>query len=139
MKLYNSLKSLILEATNRVDIEKAIKGRNVVSIYYAGDTTLNPGYRTIEPVCDGMSRTKGGSGNLVVRAWQRDGATDRPRTMPGWRLFRADRISSWTPTLETFDEPRPNFNPTGDKTLRNNKCFVIADFKTQLETPETIV
>ncbi len=134
MKLYNSLKGLILEATNRVDIEKAIKGRNVVSIYYAGDTTLNPGWRTIEPVCDGMSRTKVGPGNLVVRAWQRDGATDRPRTMPGWRLFRADRITSWNPTLDTFDEPRPNFNPTGDKTLRNNACFVIADFKTAPQT-----
>ena len=116
MKLYNSLKSLILEATNRVDIEKAIKGRNV------------------EPVCDGMTRTKVGAGNLVVRAWQQDGATDRPRTMPGWRLFRADRITSWNPTLDTFDEPRPNFNPVGDKTLTNNACFVIADFKTAQET-----
>ncbi len=134
MKLYNSLKGLILEATNRVDIEKAIKGRNVVSIYYAGDTTLNPGWRTIEPVCDGMSRTKVGSGNLVVRAWQREGATDRPRTMPGWRLFRAHRTTSWNPPLDTFDEPRPNFNPTGDKTLRNNACFVIADFKTAPQT-----
>ncbi len=136
MKLYNSLKGLILEAANRVEIEEAIKGRNVVSIYYAGDTTLNPGWRTIEPVCDGMSRTKVGTGNLVVRAWQREGATDRPRTMPGWRLFRADRITTWNPTLDTFEEPRPHFNPVGDKTLRNNACFVIADFKT---APETIV
>ena len=136
MKLYKSLKGLILEGVNRVDIEKAIKGRNIVNIYYSGDMTLNPGYRNIEPVCDGMSNTKVGPGNLVVRAWQIDGATDRPRTMPGWRLFRADRITHWQSTLDTFDEPRPNFNPVGDKTLKNNACFVIADFKT---APETIV
>jgi predicted DNA-binding transcriptional regulator YafY len=118
MNLYNTLKGLIMEVATRDELTKAINGRNVLSIYYAGDTTLNPGWRTVEPVALGLSRTKSGSGNLVLRAWQVDGSTDRPRTMPGWRLFRADRCTTVKKLMDTFDRPRPNYNPNGDKTMR---------------------
>jgi len=117
MNLYNTLKGLIMEVATRDELTKAINGRNLLSIYYAGDTTLNPGWRTIEPVALGMSKTKSGSGYLVLRAWQEDGATDRPRTMPGWRLFRADRCTNVKKLMDTFDVPRPNYNPTGDKSM----------------------
>ena len=118
MNLYNTLKGLIIEVATRDELTKAINGRNLLSIYYAGDTTLNPGWRTVEPVALGLSRTKSGSGNLVFRAWQEDGATDRPKTMPGWRLFRTDRIRNFDNTHDVFDEVRPNYNPNGDKTMR---------------------
>jgi len=118
MKLYNTVRELILEVANRDEVMKAIRNRNLVSIYYAGDTTNNPGWRTIEPVCFGLSRTKNGPGNPVVRAWQKDGATDRPNTMPGWRLFRTDRIRNFDNLYDSFDEVRPNYNPNGDKTMK---------------------
>jgi predicted DNA-binding transcriptional regulator YafY len=117
MNLYNTLKGLIMEVATRDELTKAISSRNMLSIYYAGDMTLNPGWRTIEPVALGLSKKKVGSGNLVLRAWQVDGATDRPRTAPGWRFFRADRIEQVETLMDTFDSPRPNYNPNGDKSM----------------------
>jgi hypothetical protein len=37
--------------------------------------------------------------------------------MPGWRLFKLDKILTFKPTGETFDTPRPNYNPNGDKSM----------------------
>ena len=99
-----------MEVASRDELTKAISSRNMLSIYYAGDMTLNPGWRTIEPVALGLSKKKVGSGNLVLRAWQVDGA-------PGWRFFRADRIEQVEKLMDTFDSPRPNYNPNGDKSM----------------------
>lgn len=109
------------EWVDRNTVANAIKNRDVVFIYYVGDQTINRGYRTIEPYVLGTSK----AGNLVVRAWQQNGATDtgnapkRPNDeIPGFRLFRLDGITSMARTLKTFStDPnymrtnRPNYNP----------------------------
>ncbi len=122
------------EFVSRNTIADAISGHDVCFIYYAGDETINRGYRTIEPYVLGVST----AGNLVLRAWQQGGATDtgnapkRPNDeIPGWRLFRVDGITSMSKTLRKFETDqaylashRPNYNPQ-DKQM------------TQPEKPET--
>jgi hypothetical protein len=67
----------------------------------------------------------GGAGNTVIRAWEREGASftaqKGEQPLPGWRLFRVDRIGSFNlnPT-ETFDSPRPLYNPN-DKGMTDIK------------------
>lgn len=124
MKLLESLRSIILrEAVSRDAISDAIRNKKVVTIYYAGDQTINKGYREVEIVAFGPHKV---SGNVVVRAWQRRGASDTPENQPGWRLFRLDKITNISPTTETFETPRPYFNPTGDKHM--SQVFEMATF-----------
>ena len=117
MKLYNTVKNLILEVASIQSIVDAIKKRQKVVIYYDGDEPGGRGLREIEPVCLGTSK----AGNKVVRAWDNEGASHTAylgeKPLPGWRLFRADKILSIKPTGETFNEMRPNFNPNGDKSM----------------------
>jgi hypothetical protein len=39
------------------------------------------------------------------------------KPLPSWRLFRVDKIITYKPTTETFNEVRPNYNPQGDKSM----------------------
>lgn len=117
----NVQKLRLNEWVSRDNVFDAIKNKDVVFIYYAGDHTVNKGYRTIEPFVLGRTH----KGNLVLRAWQQNGATDsgNPATrkndeVPGWRLFRLDGITSLVKTLRKFEtDPtylstnRPNYNP----------------------------
>jgi hypothetical protein len=112
---------ILNEAVDQSKIVRAMMENDVVYIYYAGDNTVNKGYRTIEPYVIGKSK----AGNLVVRAWQQAGATDTGIAplrsndeIPGWRMFRVDGISSMVKTLKKFDTSeefirtqRPNYNP----------------------------
>jgi hypothetical protein len=41
-------------------------------------------------------------------------------------MFRLDRIKTFVPLEETFNEPKPNFNPNGDKDMI--KIYEIASF-----------
>jgi hypothetical protein len=109
------------EFVSRNTVADAIQNKDVVFIYYSGDETINRGYRTIEPFVLGVST----AGNVVLRAWQQNGATDtgnapkRPNDeIPGWRLFKLDGITSMAKTLRRFEaDPaylathRPNYNP----------------------------
>jgi hypothetical protein len=111
MKLYNVIKQLIFEASSE-EITNAIKNRNVATIYYDGEDNGGKGLRVIEPFCYGTSKR----GNKVIRAWEREGAShtatigDQP--LPGWRLFRVDRIGSFSSDpREKFDIIRPSYNP----------------------------
>jgi len=117
MKLYNSLKNLIVEVAAISTVVDAIKKRKKVIIYYDGDEPGGKGLRMIEPVCFGYSK----KGNPVLRAWDYEGSSHRgylgKKPLPSWRLFRIDKILSFKPTLETFDTPRPNYNPLGDKSM----------------------
>jgi predicted DNA-binding transcriptional regulator YafY len=117
MKLYNVIKQLIFEASAD-DISNSIRNRNIVTIYYDGDDDgkyTGKGLRVIEPFCYGKSK----KGNMVIRAWEREGASytgsKGEQPLPGWRLFRVDKILSFKPTGETFNDPKPGFNPNGDK------------------------
>ena len=117
MKLLTTFKSLLTEIASLGDIQDSINKKIVVTIYYDGDIPGGKGYRRIEPVCVGYSK----AGNLVVRAWDIDGAshtaTIGEKPLPGWRLFRADKIFTYQPTTDTFNQVRPNYNPNGDKSM----------------------
>lgn len=113
MKLLTNLHSIIIsEAVSRQDVINAINNKKIITIYYAGDQTINKGYREIEPVALGPHIK---SGNIVLRAWQRRGSTDTPDNQPGWRLFRMDKITTMDVTPENFTEMRPQYNTNGDK------------------------
>jgi predicted DNA-binding transcriptional regulator YafY len=119
MKLYNITKSLILEIASIESVVDAIKNKNRVIIYYDGDEPGGRGLREIEPVCFGYSK----AGNAVLRAWDIEGSSHRAylgkKPLPSWRLFRLDKILSMRPTGEVFTTPRPNYNPSGDKSMSN--------------------
>ena len=115
MKLINTFKSVILEVASIQSLTNAINKRQKVVIYYDGDEPGGKGLREIEPVCFGYSKSE----NPVLRAWDNSGASHTAykgkQPLPGWRLFRVDKILSFKPTGETFNEPKPDFNPNGDK------------------------
>lgn len=117
MKLLNTLKYLINEAASIDTVQDSIRNKNVMVIYYKGKKNGGEGYRTIEPVCLGYSKR----GNLVLRAWEREGASwsekNEGNIIPGWRLFRVDKIFTYRPTMDNFSEVRPNYNPNGDKSM----------------------
>lgn len=116
MKLVHSLKTIINEIASIDDIQKSIKQKKVITINYNGDE-YGKGYRDIEPVCFGISK----AGNMVVRAWETQGSSHSNKTknnpIPGWRLFRLDKILTYQPQGDTFIEVRPNYNPTGDRSM----------------------
>ena len=93
MKLMNSLKGLITEIASIQDVQHSIKMKNVMTINYDGKE-YGKGYRDIEPVCLGISK----SGNFVLRAWEIEGSSHSNKVegnpIPGWRLFRIDKIFS---------------------------------------------
>ncbi|NBU82602.1 MAG: WYL domain-containing protein [Flavobacteriaceae bacterium] len=117
MKLYNTLNTLILEVASIDQITDAIRKRRVCVIYYNGDEPGGKGLRVIEPVCFGYSK----KGNPVLRAWDKEGASHRAylgkKPLPSWRFFRVDKMEFIRPTQETFNEPRPDYNPNGDKSM----------------------
>ena len=93
-------------------LEDAITNKSVCTIYYRGERkgTVDDGYRYIEPYALGVNQ----KGNIVVRAWlikgtSRTGKID-PSLVPGWRLFRVDRISIITLTHQTFTTPHKGYN-----------------------------
>lgn len=118
MKLTKIAKSLILEVASIENIIDSIKKRQKIVIYYDGDEPGGRGLREIEPVCFGYSKAE----NPVLRAWDYEGASytgyKGEQPLPGWRLFRVDKILSFKPTGENFNEPKPKYNPNGDKSMR---------------------
>ena len=119
MKLYNVVKSVILEVASIDSIVDAIKKKNKIIIYYDGDEPGGKGLREIEPVCFGYSKAD----NPVLRAWDSEGSSHTgykgEQPLPGWRLFRVDKILSFKPSGEKFNELRPGYNLTGDKGMVN--------------------
>jgi predicted DNA-binding transcriptional regulator YafY len=119
MNLISTLEGLLLEIASISDIEKSIRDKVVTQIYYDGDEPGGKGLRVIEPVCLGRSK----SNNLVLRAWDTEGsshtATTGEQPLPGWRLFRVDKIFTYKPTLDNFSEQRPGYNPDGDKSMNS--------------------
>jgi predicted DNA-binding transcriptional regulator YafY len=129
MKLLESLKSLITEATSIDDVKKAIDNKIVCIVNYEGDEPGGRGIREIEPVALGRSK----AGNLVLRAWDRTGASHTAyigsQPLPGWRLFRLDKMPSFKFSRENFTEPHPGYNFSGDKGM--SSIITIAKFDNQ--------
>jgi predicted DNA-binding transcriptional regulator YafY len=117
MKLQETLRSVLLEVASMDDVQRAIKQKQVITVFYDGDEPGGRGIRTIEPVCLGFSK----SGNRVLRAWDMEGASHTATTgeqpLPGWRLFRLDKIMTFKPTGDNFTTPRPGYNFNGDKSM----------------------
>lgn len=117
MKLIKSLSGLITEVAALDQVQDSIRDKKVIVIYYDGDDNGGKGYRTIEPVCLGYSK----KGNLVLRAWEVEGKSHsrdfKGNPIPGWRLFRLDKIFTYKPTMNNFVDMRPNYNPNGDKSM----------------------
>jgi len=117
MKLIKSLSGLITEVAALDQVQDSIRDKKVIIIYYDGDDNGGKGYRTIEPVCLGYSK----KGNLVLRAWEVEGKSHsrdfKGNPIPGWRLFRLDKIFTYKPTMNNFVDMRPNYNPNGDKSM----------------------
>jgi predicted DNA-binding transcriptional regulator YafY len=126
MKLQETLKGLICEIASIDDVVDCIKNRKKCVIYYDGDEPGGRGLRDIEPVCLGVSK----AGNKVLRAWDNEGASHTAykgeQPLPSWRLFRLDKILSIKPTGENFTEMKPNFNPSGDKSMTS--VIIISKF-----------
>ena len=128
MKLMNSLKGLITEIASAQDIQRSINMKNIITINYNG-REYGKGYRDIEPVCFGISK----SGNFVLRAWEIVGSSHSNKVMgnpiPGWRLFRLDKILTYQLQGDKFTESRPFYNPNGDKSM--SRVIVNAVFDNQ--------
>ena len=134
MKLTESLKGLILEVASVESVQNAINRRQVVSMNYDGNPDGGQGFRALEPVALGRSKR----GNLVMRAWDREGASHTAKTkkqpLPGWRMFRLDKIFSLKPTGEVYNQPHPGYNFNGDKSMVS--VITIAKFN-NTPTPTT--
>ncbi|MHA2010319.1 MAG: hypothetical protein ACW980_23630 [Promethearchaeota archaeon] len=125
MTLYNLAESLILEVTSKPDIMGIMGGKRIAELYY--DDNEDPGgkeKRFVEIYCYGISK----AGNDVVRVYQVGG--DTKTIQPGWKLFRVDRMNNLRKLGGTFSEPRPLFNPNGDKDMI--KIYNIINFNKQL-------
>lgn len=121
MKLYSLLEGIILEAANKSEIENAMNRRRLVSLRY--DDEEDPGgkgQRWVEIYCYGLSLAD----NDIIRVYQVGG--DTKTIQPGWKTFRADRIEGFQILGGTFDQPRPLFNPTGDKSMK--RVYKITQF-----------
>lgn len=126
MRLTESLKYLLTEIASLQTVQDAVKRRQVCIINYDGDEPGGKGIREIEPVALGKSK----AGNLVMRAWDKEGASHTglkgEQPLPGWRLFRLDKILSMKPTGEIYNTPRPNYNFNGDKSMTS--VIIVAKF-----------
>lgn len=117
MKLLGTLKNLLVERASISDLVDAVRKRKKLIIYYNGDEPGGKGLREIEPVCIGTSKAN----NKVLRAWDMEGSSHTAykgeQPLPGWRLFRLDKILSIKPTGEIYNEVRPGYNLNGDKSM----------------------
>ena len=132
MKLLETYNMLLNEIASIDSIVNAIKKRQRVIVYYDGDEPGGKGLRIVEPVCYGYSK----AGNPVLRAWDLEGASHRAylgqKQLPSWRMFRVDKIINYKPTLESFNEMRPGYNPNGDKSMTRVIINAVFDNQTSV-------
>ena len=116
MKLLKNLSNIILEQASLDVVQDSIRKKKVMTINYQGEE-YGKGFREIEPVCLGVSK----AGNMVLRAWETRGVSHSEKvegnSIPGWRMFRLDKILTYQPQGDNFTEMRPKYNPNGDKLM----------------------
>ena len=127
------LQEILFESIGQNIIADTIKNKNIVKLDYHGKNPGGSGTRTVEPVCLGYNKRN----RLVLRVWDEAGASHTGFTgkqpLPGWRLLRVDRIGSYNPTDEQFTQARPNYNPSGDRSMA--RVIVNADFSMPVTPP----
>ena len=118
--LEDIFKQLIVETVSRNKILDAIKNQDEVTLYYRDDTAdieVKPGYRLWVHI---YIYGKNKSGNDVIRAWVGKGVSltyppgkpdDILTYIPGWRMFRVDRMQSIRKTGRKFKADKPKYNP----------------------------
>ena len=124
-------------------ISDSIFNRRVVQFYYKGDKENAPGFRKkIKPLYYGTR-----NGVAYLRAYQDEGETYRGkldkadsqyRPMPGFRLFRVDRItmSTYKPVgTDTFDKAPTGVNNKGKTVAYNGTDEFITDMDAKAEFP----
>lgn len=112
MTLYNLAESLILEVAGRDTIMGCMSDKRIAEVYY--DDNEDPGgkgKRWVQIYCYGKSK----AGNDVIRVYQVGG--DTKTIQPGWKLFRVDRMNGLKKLGGKIYEPKPLFNPNGDKDM----------------------
>ncbi len=98
--------------TTITSVNDALKHKFVLNFYYKGERTgvVADGIRQVEPYALGVSK----NGYIVLRAWLIRGISKtgkvNPKLVPGWRLFRIDRISDIVSTQQKFTTPRKGYN-----------------------------
>ena len=80
---------------------QAIQRHCAVMITYSNEV------RTIEPHL--LGRTT--AGNLAIRAWQLGGGSVSQKGLPGWRMFRLDRMTHVEVLDISTKAPREAYNP----------------------------
>lgn len=116
---------ILEEEVSPTEISNAIQNKTQVLINYEDEERHAPGRRIIEPYVYGTLP----NGNQVIRGFQYSG--DTYRGVPKWKLFRVDRIKSWTETENKFNQPprmrgwsNIDYNTEGDKQMSNIYCKV---------------
>jgi hypothetical protein len=82
------------------ELARVVQEHRVVVFMYDGLL------RTVEPHAYGLSS----AGHELISGYQTAGFSYSSE-QPGWRLYRVDRISAFSPTPYTFPHTRPGFNP----------------------------
>jgi len=155
-----NFKRILKEYVSRGDIADAINNKEIVKIYYNGDNTELPGYRTIEPyvlgfILKGKKGEQEANGDLALRAWEQAGASDSyndmgiwakhpprldheyfnsypgGRKQPGWRLFKLRGITSMYFTGKKFPPNGENLRPLYNP--NDKQLSVILSVKPELE------
>ena len=137
MKLVRSLSKVITEVAALDNVQSSIKQKNIITINYDGDE-YGKGYRDVEPVCLGISK----AGNMVLRAWERQGSSHSNKVygnpIPGWRLFRLDKILTYGLQGDSFTEVRPKYNPNGDRSMARVILNAVFDNTDDIENIDNI-
>lgn len=92
----------------------AIRERRILRVLYP------PGERLIEPYAIGFTQ----AGNIVVRCWQREGASASCGD-EGMKLMRLDRFLGAEATTLHFFAPRPEFDPN-DTAMKGGIILALA-------------
>ena len=122
-----------IDSSRDADIISAIEGAKRVRIGYDDEQGgKGKNLRYIWPVAYGRHKT---TGNLVVRAFQKNGSTKRG--VPSWKLFRTDRIYSWDNGKRSYiNDPYytavfksgmyGEFNPDGDGSMAMGEIYALS-------------
>lgn len=133
--LWEALVSLCESVVSVDKINQAMdERRRIIITYHSKGEDNNTGPRLIEIYAYGLTK----AGNPVIRAFQPYG--DTTSSIPSWKFFRLDRISSWKDTGQTFNKPASDyypgigeFNPNGDDTMQT--VYKIVSFGNQPAAP----
>ena len=130
MEIIKSYDDFLLLENNTLNVEKLqdlVTNKLTCTIDYAGTSPNDVlrGIRIVEPYTVGV----GEKGETYLRAWLIKGISRtgriNPRLVPGWRLFRVDRMRSINPSLQKFTIPKKGYS---DKDSAMSEILFTATF-----------